>query len=489
MNAQAQNALAPADVPRRVARNTVVQLVGKVLNGLVWLATLMILTRYLGTEGVGDYLLVLAFLAFLNVGDMGVYTIAVRELSSGEGRPGALLGNVFLIQVVLAVLAMVLASGAALLLSYSAEVTLAISLGALSYLFIAIGSSSMGATFAANLRMEFQALANIVRSLVFISLVGLIVSQGLGLIALVLAYDASILTKNALVILFSRKFTVPSFRFEPQLCRRLLVAALPLGIANMAWLAYNRIDMVMLSKMKTAEALGLYGLVYRFVELAWPVSFLFVVSVYPLLSRYYRSGDGERFRRLLQRSLDILSLLAIGLATGLIVFAEPIISFVASDEFLPAATSLRILSLAIVLIWLGNLIYHALFAIGKQAAAAWAALLGLVVNVGLNLILIPRFGFNGAAAATVVTESVVFVPLLIIVVRHLDHPLSFGAPAKIVAVALAAGATALLLEPNGIVLQGTAMAFIFGIGLALTRVVSIDDIRALRGALVERSMV
>lgn len=485
MNAQDQNALAQSDVPRRVARNTGVQLIGRVLNGLVWLPTLMILTRYLGTEGVGDYLLVLAFLAFLNVSDLGVSTIAVRELSSGEGRSEALLGNVFLIQVALAMAAMVLASGAAFLLGYSAEVTLAISLGTMSYLFIALGSSSMGATFAANLRMEFEALANIARALVFISLVALVVIQGLGLVALVLAYDASILAKSALVVLFSRKFVAPSFRFDPQLCRRLLVAALPLGIANMAWMAYNRIDMVMLSKMKAGEALGLYGLAYRFVELAWPFSFLFVVSVYPLLSRYYRTGDGERFRRLLQRSLDFLGLMAIGLATALIVFAEPIISIVASDEFLPAATSLRILSLAIVVVWLGNLIYHALFAIGRQAAVAWACVLGLIVNVGLNLVLIPRFGFNGAAAATVVTELAVFVPLLIVAARHLDYFPSFGVAAKMVPVALVAGAAALFLEPGGIVLQGTAMVFIFGIGLALARVVSVDDVRVLLRAPVQ----
>jgi O-antigen/teichoic acid export membrane protein len=479
MKAQDQSTLAQSDVPRRVARNTGVQLVGRVLNGLVWLPTLMILTRYLGAEGVGDYLLVLAFLAFLNVSDLGVSTIAVRELSSGEGKSGALLGNVFLIQVALALLAMVLVSGVAFLLGYSPEVTLAISLGTLSYLFIALGSSSMGVTLAANLRMEFEALANVVRSLVFIGLVALIVVQGLGLIALVLAYNASLLAKSALVVLFSRKFVAPSFRFDPQLCRRLLVAALPLGIANLAWMAYNRIDMVMLSKMGTAEALGLYGVAYRFVELAWPFSSLFVISVYPLLSRYFRTGDGGRFRQLLQRSLDILSLMAIGLVTVLIVFTKPIISIVASDEFLPAATSLRILSLAIVLVWLGNLVYHALFAIGRQAAVAWACVLGLIVNVGLNLVLIPRFGFNGAAAATVVTELAVFVPLLIVAARQLDYFPSFGVAAKMVPVALVAGAAALFLETDGIVLQGAAMVLIFGVGLALARVVSVDDMRVL----------
>ncbi len=487
-NMQATDNLNQVDVPRSVVRNTLVQLTGRVIAGLLALAALMTLTRYLGVEGVGDFLLVLSLLALLNISDMGIYTITVRELSSGESRAEVLLGNVLLIRIVSAVLAMALLSLVALLLSYPAEVTIAIWLASLSYLFMAVGRSSLGATFAANLRMEFQALATTVQSLTFIGLVGLIVSQGMGLIALVLAYDASILANTAVVIFFSKKFVVPRFRLDLHVCRALLTASLPVALASMAWMAYSRIDMVMLSKMKGAEAVGLYGLAYRFIELSGPLGFLFIISVYPILSRYYRLGDGERLRRLLQESLDFLSLLVIGLATAVIVFAEPIISFIASDEFLPAATSLRILSLAVVFIWVGGLTYHTLFAVGKQGALLWATLLGLVVNVGLNLVLIPRFSFDGAAAATVVTELVVFLLALIVLARHLDYLPSFGVAAKTVPVALAAGAAALFLAPGGLVLQGAAMVSIFGIGLVLVRVVSIDEMRALGSASMRRDV-
>ena len=471
--------LSKMDLPRRVVRNTLVQIVGRGMTSIVGLASLMILTRYLGVDGIGDYLLILSFLAFLDISNLGLFTITIRELSSGKGRGEAFLGNVVLIQIVLAVLAMALLSVVALLLRYPAELTIAMSLASLSFLYSALGRGSVGATFAAHLRMEFLVLSNIVRGVVFLGLLGLVVSQRLGLIELVLAYNASMLAKSAVVLHFSRKFIVPSFRFDLTLCRRLLVMALPFAVANVSWMAYNRIDMVMLSRMEGAEALGLYGLAYRFVELAWPFSFLFVVSVFPLLSRYYSSGEIDRLRRLFQKSLDVLSVFVIAGATTLIVFAEPIISFIASDEFLPAATSLQILSLAIVLIFVANLTYHTLFAVGKQATVAWASLLGLVSNVGLNLFMIPRFGFDGAAVATVVTELVVLLPLLIVLARQLDYFPSFGVGAKMVPVALVAGAAAVFLAPNGIFLQGVAMVFIFGIGIWLTRVVSIDDLRAL----------
>jgi len=64
---------------------------------------------------------------------------------------------------------------------------------------------------------------------------------------------------------------------------------------------------------KKIEAVGLYGVAYRFVDLAWPVGFFFVGSVYPLIAQHFRSGDHEGLNWLLQRSADVISLLAIGL--------------------------------------------------------------------------------------------------------------------------------------------------------------------------------
>jgi O-antigen/teichoic acid export membrane protein len=168
-----------------------------------------------------------------------------------------------------------------------------------------------------------------------------------------------------------------------------------------------------------------------------------------------------------------------GLCTSVIVFAEPIISFLASDEFLPAAKTLRILSFALVLIWVNNMLNHALMAIGKQVMVLWVDLAGLAVNVGLNLILIPRLGFNGAAISTIVTEFTLFLAVLFMVTKNLGYLPSFGAAAKLAPVALAAGAAALILAPDMIPLQAAVMASVFAAGILITRVVTIDDLRVL----------
>src|SRR3972149_2448291 len=81
-------------VARLVMRNALVQAAGRGTTVLLALGALMILTRSLGVEGVGDYMLVTSLLALLNFSDMGLYMITVRELASGDGEAGGLMGNV-----------------------------------------------------------------------------------------------------------------------------------------------------------------------------------------------------------------------------------------------------------------------------------------------------------------------------------------------------------------------------------------------------------
>ena len=260
---------------RLVARNTIIQLGGRALTLVIALASLMVLTRYLGVEGIGQYLLVISILGLLNFSDLGLFLITVRELSAGEEDQNVLIGNVLVMRVVTALLSMVLAASVAIALNYPDEVTVAIIVGSVSYLFVALGSGSLGAVFVANLRMEFQVLANVVQYLTFITLVSVVVVFELGLIPLVLAYNVSILASCITIMITSRRFVSPRLQMNAALWRRIIFASLPAGINTVAWVLYSRIDMVMLSQMKGDEAVGLYGLAYRFVDMAWPLGFFF----------------------------------------------------------------------------------------------------------------------------------------------------------------------------------------------------------------------
>jgi O-antigen/teichoic acid export membrane protein len=466
---------------RLVARNTIIQLGGRVLTLGIALASIMVLTRYLGVEGVGHYLLVISFLGLLNFSDMGLLLITVRELSGGEEDQDVLVGNVLVMRVVTALASMLLTAVVAVSLDYPSDVTAAIMLGSVSYLFIAVGSGSLGAIFIANLRMEYQVLANMVQYTTFIALVGVVVAFDLGLVPLILAYNASMLASAITINLTARRFVSPRFKMDAALWKRIVLAALPAGINTIAWVLYSRIDMVLLSQIKGAEAVGLYGLAYRFVDLAWPLGFFFVGSVYPLLSRHFKQREADEFRWLLQRATDVIALLALGPITIMVVFAEPILRIVASDDFVPATTTLQILAVAIFPLWMGMLSSYTVLALEKQWWLLGIGLVALAVNVGANLILIPEYSHEGAAVVTLVTELAALTMLLGTIYSRLAYIPSFQTALRMAPVLVATAAAALYLFPDSVPMHIVITAPGIVIAYAVSGAISISSIKAILG--------
>ena len=464
-------------VARKVARNSLVQLAGRGVTMGVSLAALTLLSRYLGPHRFGQYQLVIAFLTLVNVSDLGVATIAVRHLSTSQRDPEELMGNVLTVRTILAFVSSVLAIGASFALGYPYEIKMAIAVASLSFP-LTIFSGSYNATFAANLRMEYAAIGNIAQAAVGLLAMVFVVNGGGGLIRLVIAYDIGILANSIICLYFARRFVRPHFRFDFHYSRQVVREALPLGLAVLVMTAYGRIDIVLLKAFTDSPSVGYYGFAYRVVDLAFPLSFFFVGSVFPLLSTFHADGDHAEFKKLYQRSHDLLSLIGMSIVTAIILFAPPLVRLIGGADYAAAVTSMQVLSMAVALIWLSNLVDHGLIAIGKQGALLWIAALGLAVNISVNLVLIPIYGKEGAAAATVITEAAVLLPALFIMSRYLGETPSFWVAGRLLPVIGVAGVMVYALHLSWET-EAVLTFVLFGAGIALMRIVSLHDVKML----------
>jgi O-antigen/teichoic acid export membrane protein len=441
------------------------------------LLALAILSRYLGPTQFGQYQLVIAFLTLFNISDLGVTTIAVRHLSTTEKDPDELMGNVLTIRAVLAVTSAILVVSIAWLLEEQLYIKTAVALAALSFP-LTIFSGSYSATFAANLKMEYATLGNIAQAVVGLGAMLFVVATGGGLLRLIIAYDIGILANSLVCLYFAHRFVRPRFRFDFHYSRQVVREALPLGLAVLIITAYGRIDIVLLKWFTDSTTVGYYSFAYRAVDLAFPLSFFFVGSVFPLLSMMHRDGEMDRFKNMYQRSHDVLSFGAMAIVTNMILFSEPIVNLIGGDEYAESVRVLQVLSLAIAVIWLSNLADHGLIAIGKQGVLLWIALFGLAVNLAANLILIPAYDKEGAAAATVITETAVLLPALFIMSRYLGATPSFWVAGRLLPVAGVAGVAVYALQLPW-ESEMLVAAVLFGAGVALMRVFSIRDVHAL----------
>ncbi len=464
-------------VAQNVARNSLVQFAGRGVTMCVSLAMLTVLARYLGPYRFGQYQLVIAFLTLVNVSDLGVATIAIRHLATTERDPSELMGNVLTVRTLLAFVSSGLAVAGSFALGYTYEIKMAIAVASLSFP-LTILSGSFNATFAAKLRMEYAALGNIAQAVVGLGAMLAVVATGGGLIRLVIAYDAGILANSIVCVYFARRFVRPHFRFDLHYSRQVLREALPLGLAVLIITAYGRIDIVLLKAFTDSESVGYYGFAYRVVDLAFPLSFFFVGSVFPLLSTLHAEGKLAEFKQLYQRSHDVLSLIGMTLVTAIILFASPMVRIVGGDDYAQAVTSMQVLSMAVALIWLSNLADHGLIAAGKQSALLWIAAVGLIVNIGANLVLIPIYDKEGAAAATVITEAVVLMPALFMVSRYIGSAPSFWVAGRLLPIIGVAGIVVYGLHLPWET-EAVLVFVLFGAGIAFMRILSFKDITVL----------
>lgn len=426
---------------RLVASNTAVQVAGKAVTLAIGLASIAVLTRYLGPEDFGKYTLALTYMQLFTVlADVGLVTIVVREISRHPDRTERLVGNTLTLRLLLSAGAIAVAALISLLLPYDPDVRVAILLAGFPLLFGMVNSTFV-TVLQARLRMGRAVVGDVVGRAVALAAVGLVVALDLGFLAVMGTAAAGALATALVTMLLTRRVAPLRPRSEPQVWRRLLVMALPLGVALAVNEIYFRADTLIISLYEPYEQVGLYTLAYRMLELTLVFGTVFLTTTFPLLSQAV-DGDEPRARRTIQLSADLFVALGVPLVAGGLVVGPALVELAAGSDFEDASTPLRILLAAGALAWINGVFGYALIAKDRQLSALWLNLTALAVNVGLNLLLVPRYGIVVAAVVTVASEVLILAGSYVLMRRYFDF---FPAPRTLVPAVLAAAIMAGLL--------------------------------------------
>ncbi len=466
-----------------VAQNTLAQVGARVLSMLASVAVIPVLTRYLGPNLFGDYALVITLNAFLmSVADLGIQTVATRDASQAPDRMPILASQAFLLRTLGTILLAGTTTGILLLTGYSHGVKVGFAIMTLTVFFNAL-QTGFAVILQSSLRLYWLGLSDVV---------GRLVSTGLILLAVALAVRLSLSKETAMPAIFVamvvgslvslllsglivRQWAILRNGFRSAVAWRMLKDALPLGTVTVASLILYRVDTILLSILRGSHDVGIYNLSYRFLDLLIAIPGLFMASVFPVLSAH--ASDAESFRRIWQKALDALALAGVPLALGTFLAAPHLIRLFGGNQFALSVGPLQILSFAVLLSYLDFAFPHALIIANRQAWILVIMVIGLVINIGLNLIFIPTYSYNAAAAVTLVSGLVDLLLAYVLAVRTYGYSLSFTAALK----AVLAGSVMLgVLYPfreHNLALLVVAGAVIYGVGVVLLRAL---DIRAVR---------
>lgn len=379
----------------------------KILRMVVGLFVGIWVARYLGPEQFGLFSYAQSFVGlFLAFATLGLDGIVIRELVKDENRRDELLGTAFWLKLMGAFAVLLLLFSAVPFTSNEGETNLLIFIIASATIFQSFNVVDM--YFQSKVLSKYVVYTNMV-SLLFSSIIKIILilsEASLLAFAWVVLFDSFILSAGFVYYLF--KHTDVDFRhlkFNAVTAKVLLKDSWPLILSSIVISVYMKIDQVMIKEMLDSEAVGHYAAAVRLSEAWYFIPMVISASLFPAIVKAKKVSEALYYARL-QKLYDLMVWMALAIALPMTFMSDLLIELLYGIAYSEAAAVLMIHIWAGVFVFLGVASGKWFVAENLQLLSMWRTFFGILVNVLLNIFLIPQYGITGAAFATLISQVV-----------------------------------------------------------------------------------
>jgi len=417
---------------KRVALNTVIQISGKAVSTILGLFAIALITRYLGTDGFGEYTTVITFLTFFAVASDFGLTLVTAQMISGlkdKIKENKVLGNLFSFRLLSIIVFISLAPATIGFFPYPAAVKLGVIIAFLSFIFPALNQVIIG-LFQKRLHMENDVIAEALSRVILLAGVILTENYKLGLNGILISTLISSFSSFIFHFIFARRFASIRLNFDWEIWKRIINKAWPLSVTIVLNLIYLRADILFLSLFQSQSTVGLYGAAYKVIDVLTTVPFMFAGLILPIITVAWLDNKPKQFKNVLQKSLDFMIILVIPLVIGVQFLGKPLMIFIAGQNFVSSGLILQILIFAVAAVFIGTIFSHAIVALDKQKKMIGFYVFTSITSLIAYLILIPRFSYWGAAAVTIYSETLIMILSAYCVYKYSHFSINFRKTGK-----------------------------------------------------------
>ncbi|CAA9487735.1 MAG: hypothetical protein AVDCRST_MAG30-1194 [uncultured Solirubrobacteraceae bacterium] len=462
---------------RRVLSNVGLQFSGRIVGMIVSLVTVPLLARALGVNGFGVWTAALAFVSiFGSLTEGGLGAAATMRMSADPEHEGEWLGALGSLRTLVSIVVLILCLAVIpVVLEDSGDTRLVAAILSATVLFA--GAASLMSVFQSRLRGAIPLALSILQSLLWLGTVVAVAAIGAGVVTVAAGYTAVMGVIALAQVLATRRLARLAWRGVRARWGALLRVAVPIGLAGVFITIYYKADAILLLRLGSEAEAGVYGAAYRILD---PLLFLpqtVMAAIFPVMSAMRGAADDARLRRVVQLAADYMAALSLPILAVTVVLSGPIVALLFGTEFERSAEVLPILMIAFVAICYGSLAGYLAPVVGLQWRLTLFAGIGALANIGLNIVLIPEYGAVGSAWATVLTEGLTMLLLLVTCLRALGLRLSVT---RILGAAVAAALMGLAMyaaRPLGLIPGLAAGAVAYPALLLGLRVVRIAELR------------
>lgn len=410
---------------QKISKNVGVILISQILTYVMGFFTVIYTSRYLGADGFGIISLALAFTAIFGVlVDMGLGTLMIREISRDKSLSNKYISNTALMKILLAFLTFGLTVLVVNIIGYNETIKNIIYLITLSVIITAF-SGILTSIFQANEKMEYFSIANILTSVIILlgTIVGVYYGFNIIYFAMIYVITSTVILIYAFII-YLLKFSLIKPEIDLSFWKPTIKEAWPFGIIFISGMLYTYVDSIMISIIKGTEAVGYYSAAYRIMLILLFIPNAINTAIFPVMSRLYSNSSRESLKMLYERYFKYMIIIGLPIGFGTTLLAGRIILLIFGTGYIPSIIALQILVWSIIFTFAGASYVQLLQSTNKQLIITKISITCLMINIILNLILIPPYSFVGASIATFITE-IILVSYIIFITYKLGYGISY----------------------------------------------------------------
>ena len=399
----------------KVFENSAWLMIDKVSKLFPGILVMAVIARHLGPEefGIWNYAIALTTI----VGSMallGMDKVAVKELVEHEQEQPATVATVISMRVAAALVCMAISTGIVILSRPQQSL----------YLYCTLFAAGSIVLQSADVLDYFYQVKNDVKKVIipkvsvflFFCVVKMmvVVCSGTLITLLWVTLLESLVTFLVVIIVYSyNQVPLSVLNVQPYRAGRLLTQSWPLVFSSLLVMLFVKADLLLLDMLGSAAQLGAYVVAARISELWYAIPTVFATAMLPTLMRQ-KQLSREAYLEVLEKWLRLSFWSSLTIAVLVTLSAHIIIPLLYGAKYLSASPILMIHTWAGIPVFLSVAFVQYLIVEGKYKIYLYSNISGLVVNVGLNLLLIPSLGSIGAAIATVAAYTSVYATMVVL---------------------------------------------------------------------------
>lgn len=366
----------------------------------VWIA------RYLGVQQYGLFNYALAFVSlFSPIFTLGLDDVVVRHIIRKSSNKEEILGTTFWLKLLGGIASVLVAVGSVLFLGERETLKiLLVAILAIVGIFRAFDTIELW--FQSQVESKYAVIAKniafILNSLIKIALI--LTKAPLLAFAWVTLAEFVMSAIGLMIVYQIRGFSFWLWRWSSSVAKTLLKESLPLIFSGFAILIFMRIDQIMLGQMIGDKEVGIYSAAVRISEIWYFIPGAIVSSVAPSIYAAKEKSESVYYQRIGQL-LRLLICISLAIALPMTFLSNTIIMVLFGNGYVEAGPILAVHIWTSLFVFMGLATSPWFIAEGLNHVSLSKTLTGAILNIILNLLLIPKYAGLGAAIATIISQA------------------------------------------------------------------------------------